>query len=208
MIQSSSQARRPRLLFGARGWECAAWNGVYYPDDLPAGWRLAYYANEFPAVLVPQARWLRAGAQRVRRWRDEVGALFRFYLELADAGQGEALCECAFQLGRHFAGAVEQCGTFAVGESLPLPGVLLPRRFVAEEVPALLGLAAGSLETPRVGLLETGDVFSPRAARDMLEGLCARLGPQGEIPLFACGTAPSAEVLRRTKELAELMGVA
>ena len=41
------------LLLRARDWEHPAWNQEFYPDDLPEDWRLSYYANEFPVVLVP-----------------------------------------------------------------------------------------------------------------------------------------------------------
>jgi len=42
---------------GAYGWRHGRWSGTFYPDDLPMAddedWRLAYYSNEFNAVMVP-----------------------------------------------------------------------------------------------------------------------------------------------------------
>lgn len=45
-----------RLLIGCRDWEQPAWAQTFYPDDLPADWRLTYYANQFRVVLVPPER--------------------------------------------------------------------------------------------------------------------------------------------------------
>lgn len=44
-----------RIFIGSAGWQHAAWQGEYYPDDLPQDWRLGYYANEFPMVLLTEA---------------------------------------------------------------------------------------------------------------------------------------------------------
>ena len=42
---------------GAYGWRHKHWSNTFYPEDLPVDadddWRLAYYSNEFNAVLVP-----------------------------------------------------------------------------------------------------------------------------------------------------------
>ncbi len=46
-----------RILIGAHGWLHTAWQGGFYPDDLPEDWQLGYYSNEFPVVLMPAAYW-------------------------------------------------------------------------------------------------------------------------------------------------------
>ncbi len=43
---------RPAFHVLAVGWDHPAWQGSFYPDDLPADWRLTYYANEVPGVLL------------------------------------------------------------------------------------------------------------------------------------------------------------
>jgi len=50
-------SRDPRLLIGACGWDHPGWNELFYPDDLPLDWRLGFYANEFPLVLVTEREW-------------------------------------------------------------------------------------------------------------------------------------------------------
>ncbi len=41
------------MTVGAMGWQCKE----FYPEGLPDAWQLDYYANEFSALLVPQAQW-------------------------------------------------------------------------------------------------------------------------------------------------------
>lgn len=46
-----------RILIGASGWLHPAWQGGFYPDDLPEDWQLAYCSNEFPVLLMPAEYW-------------------------------------------------------------------------------------------------------------------------------------------------------
>lgn len=41
-----------KILTGAASWQVAQWRESYYPADLPADWRLAYYANEFATTFI------------------------------------------------------------------------------------------------------------------------------------------------------------
>lgn len=102
--QDASASGDNRLRVGACGWEYAHWLDNYYPHDLPAEWRLSFYANEFPAVLVPQDQW-RDQWQHLADWVEDVPDEFRFYLQGGnpDAQQQAHLQQ---QLGPHFAGMV------------------------------------------------------------------------------------------------------
>ncbi len=82
----------PLIEIGVRDWEHPGWQGVFYPEDLPAEWRLGYYANEWRAVLVPYQRWA-AGEEpavdrRLRQWCSEVDEQFTLLLEPAPPGAG------------------------------------------------------------------------------------------------------------------------
>jgi uncharacterized protein YecE (DUF72 family) len=70
------------ILVGARGWDHDDWSGGFYPDDLPSGWRLTYYANWLRAVLVPGETWNGADVEVVRQWAADCDEAFRFVLEL------------------------------------------------------------------------------------------------------------------------------
>jgi len=43
-----------RILIGSLGWQHDAWQGDYYPEDLPPEWRLGYYSNEFPLLVITE----------------------------------------------------------------------------------------------------------------------------------------------------------
>lgn len=70
---------------GAYGWRQTHWSGTFYPEDLPMtdddDWRLAYYSNEFNAVLVPADYWLDAQGADCEAWLDSVHADFKFFVE-------------------------------------------------------------------------------------------------------------------------------
>jgi hypothetical protein len=66
------------------GWSHPSWNGEFYPDDLPEDWRLAFYSNEFRAVVVPLSVWSGLDPVEVERWVEDTPEEFVFYLEVDD----------------------------------------------------------------------------------------------------------------------------
>jgi hypothetical protein len=65
------------LMTGAVGIDNDAWQSVFYDDDLPADWRIAYYSSLLRSVLLPQHEWSKAVDQR---WYEEVDEGFHFVL--------------------------------------------------------------------------------------------------------------------------------
>ncbi|WP_333841466.1 DUF72 domain-containing protein [Pelomicrobium sp.] len=78
-----------RVHVGAIGWEHPHWVGSFYPEDLPAEWRLAYYNQWFDCVLVPASRWRAATEEEMIGWREDTLARFRFVLEAGPASPQE-----------------------------------------------------------------------------------------------------------------------
>jgi len=70
---------------GAYGWRHKHWLKTFYPEDLPVegaeDWRLAYYSNEFNAVLVPAAYWQAGQINDCEDWLDSVHPGFQFFVE-------------------------------------------------------------------------------------------------------------------------------
>lgn len=69
---------------GANGWRHKHWLSSFYPEDLPVDdedWRLAYYSNEFSAVLVPVDYWQSESVNECEDWLDSVHSEFRFFVE-------------------------------------------------------------------------------------------------------------------------------
>ncbi|NNF96155.1 MAG: DUF72 domain-containing protein [Halobacteria archaeon] len=75
-------ARDYPLFIGACGWSHSNWAVDFYPEDLPLDWRLSYYANEFPVVLVTAEEW-RIPEADATQWCEESEASFRFVLEVS-----------------------------------------------------------------------------------------------------------------------------
>ena len=73
------------IILGAYGWRHRHWSGPFYPEDLPVGgcedWRLAYYSNEFNAVLVPADYWQSEQVNDCEDWVDSVHPEFQFFVE-------------------------------------------------------------------------------------------------------------------------------
>ena len=70
---------------GAYGWRHKHWSNTFYPEDLPVDadddWRLAYYSNEFNAVLVPADYWQAGQVNNCEDWLDSVHPEFQFFVE-------------------------------------------------------------------------------------------------------------------------------
>ena len=100
------------LLIGARGWRHAGWRGGFYPDDLPAEWRLGFYANEFRTVLLPPREWRAPG--EAAAWVEEVDEGFRFLLE-SDGASAAELAAAGDALGGRLGGWIESTALWRPG---------------------------------------------------------------------------------------------
>ncbi len=218
------------VVVAARGWDHPGWAGSYYPVDLPESWRLAYYANEFSAVLVPATRWMPPAVGGPAAWLAEVPEDFRFHLELdaallARAGtESGELQQRLGLLGAQLGGVVLRPGR--PGQSpLLRPGAswlgcpvsdldLLPS--LPRELPPELGSTealapvwwSGGEEwayTPagvKYGIIEAGDALSPRALRTQAE----RFRDAGGATLVFDGRPPSIDNLRQMAIVLDLLG--
>ena len=73
------------LLVGTRGWDVDAWQGGFYPDELPAEWRFSFYSNLYRSVLVPGEAWETVTPDEVAEWLEDSDPEFRFVCELPPA---------------------------------------------------------------------------------------------------------------------------
>lgn len=99
------------LMTGSFGLDVDDWQGNFYDDDLPAGWRAAYYSTLLRSVLLPQQEWQQAIEDNIT---DEVDEDFRFvlYLEPDADEQGSplaALSALPAKFASQVAGVVLAC---------------------------------------------------------------------------------------------------
>jgi hypothetical protein len=103
----STQLQEHTILIGANGWLHDEWLGEFYPEDLPDEWRLGYYGNEFPVVLVPAGYWA-AGATAIAEWLEETDESPRFICEwpvqVRDKTATDELLALIAQLGERVMG--------------------------------------------------------------------------------------------------------
>lgn len=69
------------VFLGAVGWLHPSWHAVFYPDDLPEDWLLAYYNTQFRSVFLSHADWSSATDAQLAQWVQDSHPAFRFVLE-------------------------------------------------------------------------------------------------------------------------------
>lgn len=208
------------LLLGTRDWAGPLRAGIFYPDDLPAEWRLTYYANEYRTVLVPTPRW--RGADWAQ-WRADTPAEFRFVIEVdADDIGFAAMVDVVAALRERVGAILVRNGTRLIEAPERVDGLLQQLAHlgavvldVAAAAPATKLLRrwnAGVLWRPgydralpgpvAVGLIEGGPDMTPRYLRNILEEFVNFAGGARDRALFfeAHGALNSA------KTLASLLG--
>ena len=205
----------PRLRIGPCGWDHPGWQGGFYPDDLPADWRVAFLGAAAQAVLVPARTWADAGPAGCAHWAAEVPDAFRFYLEVDQPDGLAAARSCAAAFGDRLGG-------------------LLLRRVPAGRAAAMLEAGAGggapvslpaaagpgptwrlwadaeTLPTAgRVGVLLLGtEGRDLRALRRSLEAFAQARDGDADLAVLVTDRHPSAARLRELRVLAELLGLA
>lgn len=80
-----------RLLLGTAGWVRPDWVADYYPPDLPADWRLGYYANDCDCVLLTRADLEGLDVELLADMLSETPDGFRCFIETGAELQSDAL---------------------------------------------------------------------------------------------------------------------
>lgn len=191
-----------QLGVGLAGWRDAAWAADYFPPDLPADWRMDYYANEHDCLWLSQAEWGAVGPAMWAEWADAVGEGFRFYLQAADSDPAQhAALEAAFgaRLGGLLFPVADTSNPDASSQAAMWPG--------PGGAPAHWCGASGN----RLFLLDiTGKDL--RAQRAMLEAVAPLIGDGGDggprHDLILSGFGVGAEQAAELRLLSELLGLA
>ena len=69
------------MLAGTSGYSYKEWLGHFYPDKLPAGAMLRYYAERLPTVEINNTFYRMPETSMLARWREEVPDSFTFTLK-------------------------------------------------------------------------------------------------------------------------------
>ena len=71
-----------RVTIGTIGWDFPAWSKSYYPEDIPEDWKLAFYANDFAAVVLPESEWAGDAIQALQDTVEDLDEGFKVYCQL------------------------------------------------------------------------------------------------------------------------------
>lgn len=213
-------ARDYPVLIGACGWHHPAWQGEYYPDDLPAAWQPVYYANEFPVVLIPASGLAAADETALAEWREAGETGLRVVAELDAAG---TLATRARQLGDTLAGLLLPAAD---------PATLVTRLTdLGTDLPVVVDFGAGAnaVQTDWLsghdigwcwrgegdaGGLAHGELAvvrvpsagaEPRGLRHCLETALAVQDGRRTVAVIFEGSPPDVAVLRQAQTLCELL---
>lgn len=159
------------LTLAAYGWSPSNWAQVFYPDDLPAEWHIAYYANEFSRILLPAALWNAVSLAAVATWAKDTADDFGFYLELTrDVLQAAHWQSVQMTVEQHLAEKV--LGLLVDSDAMPLLPVAWVERFAVHQrvTGQWLGVMPNGAEA-QVGMLHSPQAFAPLALRDVFEQL-------------------------------------
>jgi hypothetical protein len=188
------------LDFVTPAWESRRWLQELYPDDLPDAWRLAYYSNEFPSVLLPAARWRAAGEREIEEWLADTPESFRFYLEMAgDRDPPEIPERFRRLLGERLRGGLWRA---PVGRGLRAVAARLPLFCLAADFPP-------AVEPPCLTAVSPPDcsVGHLRSARQWLTALDRHLDA-APVLVVLDGERCGPDDMHRWWELAWLLGLA
>jgi uncharacterized protein YecE (DUF72 family) len=70
-----------RVFTGTSGFSYDGWTGAFYPEDLPASERLAFYATKLPAVEINNTFYRMPKPELLAGWARQVPKTFRFALK-------------------------------------------------------------------------------------------------------------------------------
>jgi hypothetical protein len=221
------------LLIGTRGWLHPAWDGAFYPPELPPEWRFCFYSNRLRSVLVPAELWPQVTRTDVAQWAADSDPLFRFVLELpvdvwaTPAATVARLVDTLDPIGAQIAGwsLAVPAGT-APAALDALLALLTPRYPVCVDLapshpPALAevvdhrgagrGWRVEDGSVPAAGgrfLVSRMTAGDPRALRRAIEALVTWRGTDRTAALFFdAPTAGAPALAEQARTLAELLGV-
>ncbi len=182
-----------KVLVGARGWLHPGWQGSFYPDDLPQAWRLAYYANEFPMVVIREQEWMQI--DDMAALREDCPQDFHFIVELPVLAGREGIAgyiNRIRQLGSQCAGVIIRADQTQALQVFADCQSLLP-----QTIPCYM-------ESKKNSLLKVRSGTSLKELRLLME-TALQLPDSSPAPLIVEGDPPDIELLRNAVTLLELL---
>jgi hypothetical protein len=195
----SNSGKLANLLVAAKEWQHASWEEGYYPEDIPAEWRLGYYANEFRAVLAEPP----PGTEEVAAWLDDVDEDFGFCLDLRQSvADSSALAAFKQQLlgvlATHLPDTIPD--SVAIFSETQESDISLPN---SRQSRVFDDIRSSGM---RLCLYRAEPDLSLVGLREDIEVLLASVPPESCCIMVWCDEPPPVEIMRQAKMIAELLG--
>jgi hypothetical protein len=221
-----------RILIGAQGWQHEAWQDSFYPEELPSEWRLGFYNNEFPLVVVTDRERENEEelVEQIAESREDMLALLIVNADPASDPQSDPAISSACRLLTqvpHEKGLVLQVDP-ALGDD---PADWLTQLLaVTGELPVCIDASATLDDRWRAALTEKGigwcwnehndqqglavgplsvmrvaGDMSPKQIRERIEAALAINDEEHNAVLLFAGEPPDIEAMRQAKTMEELM---
>ncbi len=204
-----------RVLTGTSGFQHSGWDESYYPPDIPADWKLAFYANDFNAVLLPESVWRETSPDDLEQWLEDIDEGFRVYLrvtcsmpDLDESGKISKL------LAPYFAGFfIDQDVKVDIDKLSPDTIWLLSQQHGLKDVNDSIRCRIrywGQLEDidHRVNAVVIESEMDKRKLRQVLEKIEPYLDTNNDVLVLYDLSSPVAQDLKDLRILLELMGIA
>lgn len=204
-----------RVRIATVGWDFPSWDESYYPEDIPADWKLAFYANDFSAVVLPEQLWRKPALNSFVEMLEDLDEAFAVYCLVQS--QLPSVREVAFikeSLAGHFENFIVETQVNVEG----MPGrqqsdFILPVGNAAMESCGSCFWSRLPVDTDRqlcaVILNSEPDLKTLRQQFEQVhEQLSAKANVLVLVSPGATGHGPTIEFLHQLRTLLELMAIA
>ena len=201
-----------RVRTGTIGWNFSNWENSYYPEDIPEDWKLAFYANDFSAVAVPEKLWAGESLQQVCEQLDDLDDGFAVYcLVETQIPSVEDADKVKAAVGEFFAG-------FIIGEHVEAGvGSQYPGDFIfpvarAGDDQSRYWAALPAETGQKLNVISLGDEVDLKTLRQQFASVQQQLDDSHDVFVMVSSGLPDAgpdiEFMQQLRTLLELMAIA
>ena len=196
-----------RVLIGVSGLQHPGWDENYYPPDIPEDWKLAYYANDFTAIVLPESAWRSAQSDELTEWLEDIDEAFRVYLRVTTQMPDKAEVDTAKALFKpYFAGfLVDDAVEVRPKQLLSGTSWLLPDRCKYENARHWQPLE--KIDKPVNAVILDKDM-NKRELKQAFEKGSSYIDEENDVLVLYDVPEPDAQELKELRILLELMGIA
>ena len=200
-----------RVLIGSLGWSFPDWDVSFYPEDIPDDWKLTFYANEFSAVVLPEAVWSGDEFSDIAEMVDELDESFKVYcLVETSLPDAEQITQIKEGLDQYFAGFIVKSAVNVDSFDLSMHESFLLHYGVefGDEFKGRYWAGVNEQSDKPLSLLLLEEAIDLRELRQHFESRQNSLKSEDDIMVFLQAESPSIQYLHDLRTLLELMAIA